>query len=257
MKVTVIAHTRFEYGVAQHLSEDVWTVDHHEAFNDNDSSLLTEFAGRACYQSWSKPNPQTASNHGYLANIIDQQHFSVMEHGSASFYVQDVSRSLTHELVRHRHLSYSQLSQRFVAVSINTDVVMPPLYQDDVESTGILAKAWDHAVRDYETLVSIWMPRLLQAGYDVPRARKKAREAARCVLPNMTPTAIVVTGNHRAWREMLAKRGTIYADAEIRELALRLHELLARLEPNLYQDFRATTINGEEVLHHDNQTSQG
>ena len=75
---------------------------------------LVEFAGRACYQSWSKPNPRTATNAGYLKHIIDVGHFSVLEHASVSFYITGISRSCTHELIRHRHFSYSQLSQRYV-----------------------------------------------------------------------------------------------------------------------------------------------
>ena len=75
---------------------------------------LAEFAGRACYQSWSKPNPRTATNAGYLRHILEVGHLSVLEHGSVSFYLTGVSRSLTHELIRHRHFSYSQLSQRYV-----------------------------------------------------------------------------------------------------------------------------------------------
>jgi thymidylate synthase (FAD) len=75
---------------------------------------LAEFAGRACYQSWKKPNPATATNAGYLRHILEVGHLSVLEHGTVTFYLTGVSRSFTHELVRHRHFSYSQLSQRYV-----------------------------------------------------------------------------------------------------------------------------------------------
>ena len=75
---------------------------------------LAEFAGRACYESWHKPNPATATNAGYLRHILEVGHLSVLEHGSVTLYLRGVSRSLTHELVRHRHLSFSQLSQRYV-----------------------------------------------------------------------------------------------------------------------------------------------
>jgi thymidylate synthase (FAD) len=75
---------------------------------------LAEFAGRACYQSWAKPNPATATNAGYLRHILEVGHLSVLEHGTVSFYLTGISRSLTHELIRHRHFSYSQLSQRYV-----------------------------------------------------------------------------------------------------------------------------------------------
>ena len=93
---------------------------------------LVEFAGRACYQSWSKPNPRTATNAAYLRHIIDVGHFSVLEHASVSFYITGVSRSCTHELIRHRHFSYSQLSQRYVPEH-DSQVVLPPGMEDDQE----------------------------------------------------------------------------------------------------------------------------
>lgn len=73
---------------------------------------LGEMAGRLCYKSWKRPNPVTANNKGYIGNIIAQQHFSVLEHASATFWISGVSRSLTHELVRHRHLSFSAEEDR-------------------------------------------------------------------------------------------------------------------------------------------------
>jgi thymidylate synthase (FAD) len=67
-------------------------------------------------------------------------------------------------------------------------------------------------------------------------ARKRVREAARAVLPNMTPTAIVLTGNHRAWRDFLTKRGDMHVDLEMRALAEALFHELHAMVPNLYQD---------------------
>jgi len=75
-----------------------------------DGEALVEFAGRACYQSFHKPNPKTASNEGYLAHILETGHGSVLEHASVSIYITGVSRSFTHELIRHRHFSFSELS---------------------------------------------------------------------------------------------------------------------------------------------------
>src|SRR5271165_908711 len=56
-------------------------------------AALVEFAGRACYQSWSKPNPRTATNASYLRHIIDVGHFSALEHASVSFYGTGISRT--------------------------------------------------------------------------------------------------------------------------------------------------------------------
>jgi thymidylate synthase (FAD) len=102
-----------------------------EADTDGGQALV-EFSGRACYQSWSRPNPATATNAGHLAHILEVGHLSVLEHGSASFYITGVSRSLTHELVRHRPFSPSQLSQRYVD-GANAEMVEPDVIADDPE----------------------------------------------------------------------------------------------------------------------------
>src|ERR1700674_2777309 len=74
---------------------------------------LTEVAGRLCYMSFAKPRP--GGNQAYLEHILEVGHGSVLEHAVYNFIVTGVSRSFTHELVRHRAgFGYSQLSQRFV-----------------------------------------------------------------------------------------------------------------------------------------------
>lgn len=198
---------------------------------------IAEFAGRACYQSWSRPNPATATNQGYLAHILEVGHYSVLEHGSASFYLTGVSRSFTHELVRHRHLSYSQLSQRYVD-SKDANIVIPPELVDDSISEDMIQQAMATAVRTYEALVEQMQINLSETGVAGTEARKRARQAARAVLPNMTETRIVVTGNHRAWRHFLDLRATAAADTEIRQVAILIYWELDRLAPGIYQDYR-------------------
>ncbi|MET0996565.1 MAG: FAD-dependent thymidylate synthase, partial [Mycobacterium sp.] len=116
-------------------------------------AALVEFAGRACYQSWSKPNPRTATNAAFLRHIIDVGHFSVLEHASVSFYISGVSRSCTHELIRHRHFSYSQLSQRYVPED-DSRVVLPPGMEDDPELQEIFAAAADASRATYSDLLA-------------------------------------------------------------------------------------------------------
>ena len=207
---------------------------------------LTEFAGRACYQSWSKPNPKTATNASYLRHIIDVGHFSVLEHASVSFYITGLSRSCTHELIRHRHFSYSQLSQRFVPER-DSQVVLPPGLEDDPELQELFLTAADASRKAYSTLLT-----KLEAKFaDEPNAvlrRKQARQAARAVLPNATETRIVVTGNYRAWRHFIAMRASEHADVEIRRLAIACLRQLADLAPAVFADFEVTTLaDGSEV----------
>ncbi|MBX7432699.1 FAD-dependent thymidylate synthase [Mycobacterium sp. Y57] len=210
---------------------------------------LVEFAGRACYQSWSKPNPRTATNASYLRHIIDVGHFSVLEHASVSFYITGISRSCTHELVRHRHFSYSQLSQRYVPED-DAQVVAPPGIEDDPELTAILAAAADASRAAYLELLTRLEAKLVgdqPEGRAVLR-RKQARQAARAVLPNATETRIVVTGNYRAWRHFIAMRASEHADVEIRRLAIECLRQLVDVAPQVFADFEITVLaDGTEV----------
>jgi thymidylate synthase (FAD) len=192
-----------------------------------DPDELAEFAGRLCYQSWDRPRPETATNAGYLANIIKQQHFSVLEHASATFYVAEVSRSLSHELVRHRHLSFSQVSQRYVDESQATFITPPAIGKHNDAFMHLHTLASNAAYAYHEIVVELEKQGL---------SRKEARQAARSVLPNATETKLVVTGNMRAWRDVIAKRNSPHADAEIRQLAGMILAELKTIAPNTFQD---------------------
>ena len=192
-----------------------------------DFPTLLEFAGRACYQSFNRPNPATADPANYLRNIIRQGHESVLEHATVTFYITGVSRAFTHELIRHRHLSYSQLSQRFVDEA-TANFVIPPSMENDPVAIKTLEVAAKHALAAYTEMVESLQNQGLP--------RKHAREAARAVLPNMTETRIVVTGNHRAWREFLSRRLAPDADAEMRKVAQKIYDQLRHRAPELYED---------------------
>ena len=207
---------------------------------------LAEFAGRACYQSWNKPNPDTATNAGYLRHILEVGHLSVLEHGTASFYITGVSRSLTHELIRHRHFSYSQLSQRYVPEG-DAQFVEPDVIGEDPELHALFMEACESARESYLVLQYELEARFA----DQPNAtlrRKQARQAARSVLPNATETRIVVTGNYRAWRHFIGIRATEHADVEIRALAVECLRQLYDVAPNVFADFSIITLSdGTEI----------
>jgi len=207
---------------------------------------LAEFAGRACYQSWSKPNPATATNAGYLAHILEVGHLAVLEHGSVSFYLTGVSRSLTHELIRHRHFSFSQLSQRYVPDD-DAAVVAPPVVAGDPELEALLVKAAEASRQAYEELLAGLEARFA----DAPNAslrRKQARQAARSVLPAATETRLVVTGNYRTWRHFIGMRATEHADVEIRQLAIECLRQLQGVAASVFGDFQiATMADGSEI----------
>ncbi|MEV0127030.1 FAD-dependent thymidylate synthase [Dactylosporangium sp. NPDC050688] len=207
---------------------------------------LAEFAGRACYQSWKKPNPATATNEGYLRHILEVGHLSVLEHGTVTFYLTGVSRSFTHELVRHRHFSYSQLSQRYVP-GREAPMVEPDVIAEDPALHKVFVEASEAALRAYNELLEGLEAKFSDVENGTSR-RKQARQAARAVLPNAAETKVVVTGNYRAWRHFVAMRATEAADVEIREVAIACLRELQRVAPNVFADFTISTLaDGTEV----------
>lgn len=228
-RVQVIAHTQF-----MPPPDVAWETD------ADGGQALVEFAGRACYQSWSKPNPSTATNVGYLRHLLDVGHLSVLEHGSISFYLTGVSRSLTHELIRHRHFSYSQLSQRYVPER-DAAMVEPDAIATDPQLHARFVAASDAALAAYTELLEGLEKAF--ADVDSPTLRRKqARQAARAVLPNATETKIVVTGNYRAIRHFVAMRASEHADIEIRALAVAILRAAQEIAPNVFADFTISRL---------------
>ncbi|WIM66818.1 FAD-dependent thymidylate synthase [Corynebacterium breve] len=211
-----------------------------------DAEALVEFAGRACYETFDKPNPHTEANESYLRHIMEVGHTALLEHASATMYVRGLSRAASHELVRHRHFSFSQLSQRFVHTDTN-EVIVPPLIAEDEDLKRIFLRAVDESRFIYDEMLAGLEEKLA----DEPNAllrKKQARQAARAILPNATESRIVVTGNYRTWRHFIAARATEHADVEIRGLAVACLKILQDKAPTLFDDFLITTLaDGSEM----------
>ena len=200
----------------------------------SDGEKLAEFAGRLCYMS--QRNTAKRPTAEYLENIKKQGHGSVLEHANYSLLLEGVSRSLTHELVRHRAgFAYSQLSQRYVDETEARFVIPPAMIGDDA-LLGVWKAQMESAQGTYVALVEQLMNRYSWVADKVHR-RKMAREAARGVLPNSTETKIVVTANARAWRTMLELRSGEGAEQEIRRLAVALIRIMQREAPAFFSDF--------------------
>ena len=231
LDVRLIAATQF-----QAPADIDWSADE----TATDAEALVEFAGRACYESFDKPNPRTATNASYLNHIMEVGHNALLEHATATVYIRGISRSCTHELVRHRHFSFSQLSQRFVPTE-QADIVLPPALAEDEDLSRILLRAADESRFIYEELLSALEEKLA----DEPNAllrKKQARQAARAILPNATESRIVVTGNYRTWRHFIASRASEHADREIREVAMACLDILNVQAPALFSDFLITEL---------------
>jgi len=224
-RVTLIA--RPEFLEPAHLSVQ-WKGD------ASGGERLAEFAGRICYMS--QRNPANRTTPEYLENIMKQGHGSVLEHAVYVLLIEGISRSCSHELVRHRAgFGYSQISQRYVDES-HAAFVLPPAMLGD----AALEAAWERQVTEAQAAYVRAVEGLMQRYEwvtDKVHRRKLAREAARSVLPNATEVKIVVSGNARAWRTMLELRCGEGAELEIRRMAVACLRLLQREGGSLFSDF--------------------
>ncbi len=204
---------------------------------DDESAAVVEISARMCYMSYGRGRRDIAD---FIGNLLSSKDGSVLEHVSYGFVITGVSRSLTHELVRHRAgFAFSQRSQRYVDESGAAFVVPPALARD---GGGPAARAFEKAAElashSYDQMVEALEGALPEDMFELRTDRRKAiRQAARAVLPNATETKIFVTANVRAWRHFIEMRAAPYADWEIRRLALRILELLRSEAPLLFGDF--------------------
>lgn len=200
---------------------------------------IPEVAGRLCYMSFKNPRP--GGNAAYLQHIKESGHGSVLEHTNFSLILTGISRSLTHELVRHRAgFAYSQLSQRYVDES-DCNFVIPYAIQKDQVLVDKFKAMCLHAIQEYAYLQSYLLAQLGEPPYTTEQ-KKSVRSTARCVLPNATETKIFVTANARAWRHFIEMRANRFAEVEIRRLAVAILDKLQDITETLFSDYERVSL---------------
>lgn len=210
---------------------------------------MIEFGGRHCYRSWAEGRDR----HAYIRNIIEMEHGSVLEHSSINLAIQGVSRSLSHELVRHRvGVAISQESQRYVDAS-DIQFVVPPLVaylaggsMSNADEIVEFARACERARADYIRLQESIVAEIKRKTPNIKSLtmiKKRANEAARAHLPNAAETRLLWTPNMRLLRHFLWLRGGSGADLEIRRLAVELLGIAQSVAPSIFSDM--TTTHGE------------
>ncbi|HLL79701.1 MAG TPA: FAD-dependent thymidylate synthase [Ktedonobacteraceae bacterium] len=207
-----------------------------------DGAQLCKIAGQTCYMSFGPKRTMNANATRYFDNLKSSGHGSVLEHACFSFLLYGISRSVTHELIRHRAgFSYSQLSQRYVSGRMLRFVERPEYQGDELFHEQFITRI-ERAAGEYAALTNRLLE-LQQAGTQILSAeaktdlRKKVQQCARSVLPNETEAPIVVTGNARAWRHFVEQRASAHAEIEIRELAMRVFLCLYKTDPVLFSDY--------------------
>lgn len=207
---------------------------------------ICKTAGQLCYMSFGPKRTKNADADRYFDNLIRSGHGSVLEHANITMLCYGISRSLTHELVRHRAgFAYSQVSQRYVSGKVLRFVERPEFQADKGLHAEFEARI-DRTASEYETIAKRLIKRqskgtAILSGEKKTDLRKRVQQCARSVLTNETEAPIFVTGNLRAWRHFLAMRASEHAEIEIRALAFKTFLCLKEIAPIIFGDFE--TIN--------------
>jgi thymidylate synthase (FAD) len=189
-----------------------------------DGDALSEFAGRICYGSEERMG--TAPD--FVATRIAQGHESIIEHGSATFLIDGCSRICSHQLVRHRLASYSQLSQRFVDLTdLNETLTNSALtVREVVDAWCVIPPTFGNSevVAMYQAILA----------YISARERGERKEDARGLLPQWVRTRLVMSANFREWRHIIAVRCDKAAQWEIKEIAQAIRKQLEQVAPGVF-----------------------
>ena len=183
--------------------------------------------GRTCYESYDKAGE--ASDKKLIRHLLKSGHHSVLEHASATFRVGNVSRSLTHQCVRHRIASYSQKSQRYVKEK-NFDYVLPDAILTNEAALYSYEQCMENIELIYNELVSLGI----------------RKEDARYVLPNACTTTIDITMNFRSFINFINLRGDSHAQWEIRQMTMAMLAILKEHAPTVFENYENDW--GKEII---------
>ena len=212
---------------------------------ENPENLVAK-AAKICYSSVGVEEIEESlteeSTEKFINMLMNIGHESPIEHVSFTFAVEGVSRTLTHQLVRHRMASFSQQSQRYVKLE-QFHYIVPPQIEANEKACEIFVKSMKANQKSYDEIVDALynenLKILLQQGIDEVTAKSKAEktsiEDARYVFPNACETKIVFTMNARSLFNFFRHRCCNRAQWEIRELSIEMYKLVKNIAPTLFK----------------------
>lgn len=179
-----------------------------------DNTLKTVYV--ACRTCYSEQYPQEIWNDDYsdekmlklLTKVMSSGHHSTLEHCQYVFAVSGISRACSHQLVRHRHMSFSQKSQRYVTETSQFEYITPPAIANSEfvdEYNAFMVKIQD------------FYSRMVESGIKA--------EDARFVLPNATSTSMILSLNLREFIHLAGLRLCTNSQHEIRKLVQKMVDL--------------------------------
>ena len=180
-----------------------------------DAEGTCETGARVCYDSNDKATE--TSRERMLPSLLRSGHLSIFEHSSASFKIDGISRTASHQIVRHRMSSFSQRSQRYVNEG-DFAFVTPPSIEQNPEANASYQEIMKTLNEQYLALIKLGIK----------------KEDARFILPNSASTTLVMTTNFREWLHVIDMRVSQPAQWEIRELLILIWKELYKQAPNVF-----------------------
>lgn len=234
MKIYLIGQTNFNKNIFKlFLKQEGFLLKEQKI---SDQEMITEIAGRICFMSFGN-NRVTKSSREFIKKLIFLEHENALEHVSWSFLVTGVSRSFTHQFVRHRvGFSFSQLSQQYCDQS-NVKFIEPKLLKRIPDVLVLWKKTMLNIKEVYRDMLNK-LQKAKMPDYEKKELKRAILSIARSVLPNATETKVLFTANARAIRHFLKVRGSIVGDAEMRLFSTKLLQILKKEAPALFSDFQ-------------------
>ena len=195
-----------------------WIADVELLVITPNAEKLIESCGRTCYESYDKVMEN--SHKKLIRHLIKSGHTSVFEHACATFRITNISRSLSHQLVRHRMASPSQKSQRYVKEK-NFDYVVPDSIAENDTNMAKYELAMLYIESVYADLV----------------ANGVRKEDARYILPNACCTTIDMTFNFRSLFNLFNLRGDKHAQWEIRRMVMLMLDIVKEYAPTVFESY--------------------
>ena len=223
-----------------------------------DAYSIIAHAGKGCYDSYGKDG---RSIEDHINSLITTRHGSVLEHVNIGLFITGISRGCSHEIVRHRHFSYSQRSTRYTSEE-EAAIVLDPYYtqlknkyagnndlprtEDEIDEYNLICefeKSCVTSLQEYAIAVKHLMNMAPSEKSKVEK-RKWARGKARQLLPHALETRMTMTGNIRAWRWFLEERSSRFSEPEIRRLSNKIFDTLSNCIRYCFEDYTKNLIDG-------------
>ena len=220
-----------------------------QTVNGQGPEAVVALAGKLCYSKADILSLREKLSEEDIKKFINRlssyKHYSPFEHANFTFGIEGISRTCSHQIVRHRTGKYSQQSQRYVNLDSSFEFIIPEEIMDCEEAIEIYK---DSIYRDYDAYKNITISlvnKYVSNGMDEKSATKKALEDARFALPNACETKLIMTMDARNLIHFFEERCCMRAQWEIRDVANQMLDLVLEVAPNLFEKAGPTCAFGK------------